>query len=293
MQLKKFTAESLTKEIRAYVFALRDPRLPIAVRFCFLIALAYFICPYDFRTDFAAGGYIDDSIIVPILIAGAIFLIPATIVSDSRKLASSATALGFTWMFITVAQNSAPLPLSVEHCKTATLRDKVASTTPDLFVRHSSIKVAKESASVKLNGLCYNKPQLISESKTVGPAPPNQLTQPKCSAYANWSRADKQSLIPMKPRSKGMAGLPFSFPSRALHHFITFLSQESATIVCIMRGGQLQIYGDSDDSSAHFCALEQCILSIKRAASVACRRLSFLSKTGAPLLIGEKENSFS
>lgn len=84
--LREFTCQGKT-----FVIALRDPRLPIIVRLLMWCAVAYLICPLDFKPDFLPGGLSDDSLITPMLISLGLLTIPASIFKDARRIANGAT----------------------------------------------------------------------------------------------------------------------------------------------------------------------------------------------------------
>ena len=69
-------------------FAARDPRTPFLVRLLALTIAAYALSPIDLIPDFIPVlGYLDDILLLPLGIIIVIKLVPAAVVSDSRKLA--------------------------------------------------------------------------------------------------------------------------------------------------------------------------------------------------------------
>ncbi|MBY0360011.1 MAG: DUF1232 domain-containing protein [Candidatus Obscuribacterales bacterium] len=90
--LKNNLWRQLSIQAKAVVIALDDRRLPKIVRLLFWFALIYFICPYDIKSDFLPGGFIDDSIIAPVLLLLAVVNIPGNLFRESKSLARSATA---------------------------------------------------------------------------------------------------------------------------------------------------------------------------------------------------------
>jgi|GEM_PF-4802152 len=92
---------------RALAIVFRDPRLPTIVRILVWFAVLYVICPFDFKSDFLPGGFIDDEIITPILLLMAFFSIPKGVLKDAKHLASKATC-----SFVCVALSSAPIAAS-------------------------------------------------------------------------------------------------------------------------------------------------------------------------------------
>jgi len=78
--------EKLKKEIQALVLAYSDDRTPWYAKALLLIAVAYAVSPIDLIPDFIPIlGYLDDLIILPLLITLAVKLIPEEILKDCRK----------------------------------------------------------------------------------------------------------------------------------------------------------------------------------------------------------------
>lgn len=84
----KSKARELKKEISALYLAYHDPRLPLLPRLIIIFTVAYALSPIDLIPDFIPVlGYLDDLIILPLLISLSIKLIPAEILDESRKRA--------------------------------------------------------------------------------------------------------------------------------------------------------------------------------------------------------------
>lgn len=78
-------AKRLKHEISALYYACRDPRLPWLPKVIAGIAIGYALSPIDLIPDFIPIlGYVDDIIILPLLIALAIRLIPPEVMEQAR-----------------------------------------------------------------------------------------------------------------------------------------------------------------------------------------------------------------
>jgi uncharacterized membrane protein YkvA (DUF1232 family) len=78
----------LKRELRVYRLAVRHARTPWLAKGLLLAALAYIAMPFDLIPDFLPFiGHLDDLIIVPGLIAMAIWLIPSDVLSECRQIA--------------------------------------------------------------------------------------------------------------------------------------------------------------------------------------------------------------
>jgi len=78
----------LTSELTALHYALQNPAVGWKARFWIGCALAYALSPVDLIPDFIPIlGYLDDLIIVPLLIGMAVASIPAPILQECRERA--------------------------------------------------------------------------------------------------------------------------------------------------------------------------------------------------------------
>ena len=74
------------REIRVYRAVLRDPRTPRLGRWLLGAAVAYALSPVDLIPDFIPViGYLDDVVIVPLLVWLAIRAIPPEVVAEHRS----------------------------------------------------------------------------------------------------------------------------------------------------------------------------------------------------------------
>ena len=86
----KSRARELKKEILALYFAYRDPRLKLLPKLIIIFTVAYALSPIDLIPDFIPVlGYLDDLIILPLLISLSIKLIPKEIINASREKAEN------------------------------------------------------------------------------------------------------------------------------------------------------------------------------------------------------------
>jgi len=86
-QLKSW-ARSLKKDVLILWFSAKNPKTPLASKAICIFIVAYALSPIDLIPDFIPVlGYVDDLILLPILIWSAIALIPNTIIQDSRAQA--------------------------------------------------------------------------------------------------------------------------------------------------------------------------------------------------------------
>lgn len=78
--------QRLRENIRLYQMVLRDRRTPWLAKVLLGAALAYLLSPIDIIPDFIPViGYLDDIVIVPLLVFLAIKLIPKSIVAECRE----------------------------------------------------------------------------------------------------------------------------------------------------------------------------------------------------------------
>ena len=86
----KSRAGKLKKETLALYFAYRDPKLHLLPKLIIICTVAYALSPIDLIPDFIPLiGYLDDLIILPLLISLSIKLIPVEIIEESRLKAES------------------------------------------------------------------------------------------------------------------------------------------------------------------------------------------------------------
>lgn len=85
MDLKE-RARKLKKDIPAIFLALKDKETPAAAKIAAGITIAYALSPIDLVPDFIPVlGYLDDVIVLPLLVAVAIKLIPKDVLERNRK----------------------------------------------------------------------------------------------------------------------------------------------------------------------------------------------------------------
>ena len=83
-QLKNW-ARNLKKEVLIIWFSVKNPKTPLVPKAICIFIVAYALSPIDLIPDFIPLlGYVDDLILLPILIWVAIQLIPSTIFQDSK-----------------------------------------------------------------------------------------------------------------------------------------------------------------------------------------------------------------
>lgn len=86
----KERAKNLKNDIPAIFFALRHPQTPIRAKLIAAVAVAYALSPVDLIPDFIPVlGYLDDIIILPVLITATIKLIPKEIFEECRRKAEA------------------------------------------------------------------------------------------------------------------------------------------------------------------------------------------------------------
>ncbi|MCL7452078.1 MAG: YkvA family protein [Anaerolineae bacterium] len=88
-------ARQLKRETYALYLAYRDPRTPWYAKALAGIVVAYALSPIDLIPDpIPVLGYLDDLVLVPLGVALAIRVIPATVMEDSRRRAERVLAEG-------------------------------------------------------------------------------------------------------------------------------------------------------------------------------------------------------
>ncbi|MDE3183153.1 MAG: DUF1232 domain-containing protein [Bacteroidota bacterium] len=95
----KLKAKRLKEESYALHFAYKDPRTPWQAKVMIILTLCYLLSPIDLIPDFIPVlGYLDDLIIVPLLITLSIKLIPDKVMEESRiKAAETPFSLKKKW----------------------------------------------------------------------------------------------------------------------------------------------------------------------------------------------------
>lgn len=87
MNLKE-RARQLKTDIPALLLCFQDKRTPVSAKVVAGITLAYAFSPIDLIPDFVPVlGYLDDVIILPLLVVAAIKLIPSDVMEDNRAKA--------------------------------------------------------------------------------------------------------------------------------------------------------------------------------------------------------------
>jgi uncharacterized membrane protein YkvA (DUF1232 family) len=85
---KKMT-RSYRNEFDTYRLVLNDPRTPKAAKFFLGSAIAYALSPIDLIPDFVPLlGYLDDLVIVPLLIFAGLSFVSREVIEDCREKAS-------------------------------------------------------------------------------------------------------------------------------------------------------------------------------------------------------------
>ncbi len=86
-------ARTLKREVYALYLAYKDPRVPWYARVFAGCVVAYAFSPIDLIPDFIPViGYLDDLIVVPLGIALAVRMIPATVLTECREESHRAMA---------------------------------------------------------------------------------------------------------------------------------------------------------------------------------------------------------
>ena len=83
-------AKQLTADIPAVFLAMKGKRTPLLAKILAAIAVAYALSPIDLIPDFIPViGYLDDVLLLPILIVSAVKLIPAPVWADCKQRAEN------------------------------------------------------------------------------------------------------------------------------------------------------------------------------------------------------------
>ncbi len=86
----KSIVETFKRELKIYQLVLKDPRTPKASKWLLGLAIAYILSPIDLIPDFIPViGYLDDLLLVPLLVWLAVRMIPKEIMIDCRARVSS------------------------------------------------------------------------------------------------------------------------------------------------------------------------------------------------------------
>lgn len=89
MNLKE-RADKLKEDIPTLFLALKDSETPLLAKILACIVIVYALSPIDLIPDFIPViGYLDDIILLPILVALTIKLIPSSVLERNRKLSKS------------------------------------------------------------------------------------------------------------------------------------------------------------------------------------------------------------
>lgn len=88
-------AKALKRSVVALWFACKDPRTPKLAKALAIVTVGYALSPIDLIPDFIPVlGFVDDAIIVPILIWIVLRMIPPEIIADCRMRADARFAEG-------------------------------------------------------------------------------------------------------------------------------------------------------------------------------------------------------
>ena len=88
LQQLKQKAKHLKTEAQVLMIAYKDSRTPLSAKILIGITVGYLLSPIDLIPDFIPVlGWLDDLLIVPLLISASIKLIPAIVLSNARETA--------------------------------------------------------------------------------------------------------------------------------------------------------------------------------------------------------------
>ncbi len=101
LEVLKTRAKIIKKDITVIYYAYRHPELSILPKILIIFTIGYALSPIDLIPDFIPVlGYLDDLIILPILITLSIKLIPQEIMTESRiKAENEPLKLKNNWLF--------------------------------------------------------------------------------------------------------------------------------------------------------------------------------------------------
>lgn len=92
---------SLKKEIKVVSLALSEKKTPLPAKILIFLTIGYFLSPIDLIPDFIPVlGYLDDLIILPLLIAFTIKIIPVNILDDCRHKVNDSIMLNKKFGYI-------------------------------------------------------------------------------------------------------------------------------------------------------------------------------------------------
>ena len=84
----KYKSRALKTELIALYLSMKDSRTPIKAKILIALTVSYAFSPIDLIPDFIPViGYLDDLIIMPLLITAAIKLIPKEVLNENRAKA--------------------------------------------------------------------------------------------------------------------------------------------------------------------------------------------------------------
>jgi uncharacterized membrane protein YkvA (DUF1232 family) len=79
-------AKLLRRELAVYRAVAKHPRTPRVAMWCLGLAISYALLPFDLIPDFIpVVGHLDDVIVIPGLIAIALWFVPADVVRECRS----------------------------------------------------------------------------------------------------------------------------------------------------------------------------------------------------------------
>jgi uncharacterized membrane protein YkvA (DUF1232 family) len=85
----RFLGRDLKRQVATYAYVLRDPRTPRKAKVLLGLALAYAVWPVDLIPDWIPlSGQLDDAIVVPALIAFALWFVPKDVLSEAKARAA-------------------------------------------------------------------------------------------------------------------------------------------------------------------------------------------------------------
>ncbi|MBZ4654367.1 MAG: hypothetical protein JG781_1708 [Peptococcaceae bacterium] len=95
----KIRAKKLKAEIYALYYAYKDPRIPWYARLFIMFIVAYAFSPLDLIPDFVPIlGYLDDLILIPLLITLALKMIPDQVMEEARKKGQALSQKPKNWV---------------------------------------------------------------------------------------------------------------------------------------------------------------------------------------------------